>query len=69
MLANEGTDTLLIQAHLGHRDIRNTTRYTALSAKAGGTYEQLNIFGWPTGILAAGSGRVLALEGIRPEPG
>jgi site-specific recombinase XerD len=33
MLANEGTDTLLIQAHLGHRDIRNTTRYTALSPK------------------------------------
>jgi hypothetical protein len=29
MLANEGTDTLLIQAHLGHRDIRNTTRCTA----------------------------------------
>jgi site-specific recombinase XerD len=33
MLANEGIDALLIQAHLGHRDIRNTTRYTALSAK------------------------------------
>jgi integrase len=33
MLANEGTDTLLIQAHLGHRDIRNTVRYTKLSAK------------------------------------
>ncbi len=32
MLANEGTDTLLIQAHLGHRDIRNTVRYTKLSA-------------------------------------
>jgi integrase len=32
-LANEGTDTLLIQAHLGHRDIRNTVRYTKLSAK------------------------------------
>lgn len=31
MLANEGTDTRLIQAHLGHRDIRNTVRYTALS--------------------------------------
>ncbi len=33
MLDNEGTDTLLIQAHPGHRDIGNTTRYTKLSAK------------------------------------
>jgi integrase len=32
-LADLGTDTLLIQAHLGHRDIRNTVKYTKLSAK------------------------------------
>ena len=31
MLANEGTDTRLIQDFLGHRDIRNTVRYTQLS--------------------------------------
>jgi integrase len=37
MLANEGTDTLLIQAHLGHRDIRNTTRYTSLYETVGGS--------------------------------
>lgn len=30
-LANRGTDLLLIQAWLGHRDITNTVRYTALA--------------------------------------
>lgn len=30
-LANRGTDLLLIQAWLGHRDISNTVRYTALA--------------------------------------
>jgi type 1 fimbriae regulatory protein FimB/type 1 fimbriae regulatory protein FimE len=30
-LANEGTDTRLIQAHLGHASIANTVRYTQLS--------------------------------------
>lgn len=33
MLANEGTDTRLIQDFLGHRNIQNTVRYTQLSAK------------------------------------
>ena len=33
MLANEGTDTRLIQDFLGHRDIRHTAHYTALSPK------------------------------------
>ena len=33
MLANEGTDTRLIQAFLGHRDIRHTAHYTALAPK------------------------------------
>ena len=32
-LANEGTDTRLIQAFLGHADIRHTAHYTALSPK------------------------------------
>ena len=32
-LANEGTDTRLIQAFLGHADIRHTALYTALSPK------------------------------------
>ena len=32
-LANNGTDTRLIQAHLGHKDIRHTVRYTELSPK------------------------------------
>jgi site-specific recombinase XerD len=32
MLANVGTDTRLIQDFLGHRDIRNTVRYTRLAA-------------------------------------
>jgi integrase len=31
MLANLGTDTRLIQAHLGHKNIQHTVRYTALS--------------------------------------
>ena len=31
MLADEGLDTRLIQDFLGHRDIRNTVRYTKLS--------------------------------------
>lgn len=31
MLANVGTDTRLIQDFLGHRDIRNTVRYTQLA--------------------------------------
>jgi type 1 fimbriae regulatory protein FimB len=31
MLANAGTDTRLIQDFLGHRDIRNTMRYTRLA--------------------------------------
>lgn len=31
MLANIGTDTRLIQDFLGHRDIRNTVRYTRLA--------------------------------------
>ena len=31
-LANQGTDTRTIQAYLGHRNISNTVRYTALSA-------------------------------------
>jgi site-specific recombinase XerD len=30
-LANDGHDTRAIQAYLGHRNIQNTTRYTALS--------------------------------------
>jgi integrase len=33
MLANEGVDTRMIQEFLGHRDIRNTVRYTQLAAK------------------------------------
>jgi type 1 fimbriae regulatory protein FimB/type 1 fimbriae regulatory protein FimE len=33
MLANEGTDTRLIQAYLGHKDIRHTAHYTALAPK------------------------------------
>jgi type 1 fimbriae regulatory protein FimB len=33
MLANEGTDTRLIQDFLGHRNIQNTVRYTQLAAK------------------------------------
>jgi type 1 fimbriae regulatory protein FimB/type 1 fimbriae regulatory protein FimE len=32
-LANEGTDTRLIQAFLGHVDIRHTAHYTALSPR------------------------------------
>jgi site-specific recombinase XerD len=32
-LANEGTDTRLIQAFLGHADIRHTAHYTAISPK------------------------------------
>ena len=32
-LANEGVDTRIIQDYLGHSDIRNTVRYTMLSAK------------------------------------
>ena len=31
-LANDGVDTRSLQAYLGHRNIRNTTRYTALAA-------------------------------------
>jgi site-specific recombinase XerD len=30
-LANDGHDTHAIQAYLGHRNIQNTTRYTALA--------------------------------------
>jgi Phage integrase family len=30
-LANDGADTRALQAHLGHRNIQNTTRYTALA--------------------------------------
>jgi site-specific recombinase XerD len=30
-LANDGIDTRAIQAYLGHRNIQNTTRYTALA--------------------------------------
>ena len=33
MLANAGTDTRLIQAFLGHRDIRHTAHYTAIAPK------------------------------------
>lgn len=33
MLANEGTDTRLIQDFLGHTNIQNTVRYTRLSPK------------------------------------
>ena len=33
MLANEGTDTRLIQDFLGHKNIQHTVRYTALSTK------------------------------------
>jgi type 1 fimbriae regulatory protein FimB len=32
-LANEGTDTRLIQDFLGHKDIRHTAHYTAISPK------------------------------------
>ncbi len=32
-LASKGTDTRSIQLYLGHKDIRNTERYTALSPK------------------------------------
>ena len=30
-LANDGHDTRAIQAYLGHRNIQNATRYTALA--------------------------------------
>ena len=30
-LANDGHDTRLLQAYLGHRNIQNTTRYAALA--------------------------------------
>jgi type 1 fimbriae regulatory protein FimE len=30
-LANDGYDTRSLQAYLGHRNIQNTTRYTALA--------------------------------------
>jgi site-specific recombinase XerD len=30
-LANDGVDTRSLQAYLGHRNIQNTTRYTALA--------------------------------------
>jgi type 1 fimbriae regulatory protein FimB/type 1 fimbriae regulatory protein FimE len=30
-LANDGHDTRAIQAYLGHRNIQNMTRYTALA--------------------------------------
>ena len=30
-LANDGIDTRALQAYLGHRNIQNTTRYTALA--------------------------------------
>jgi site-specific recombinase XerD len=30
-LANDGHDTRSLQAYLGHRNIQNTTRYTALA--------------------------------------
>jgi site-specific recombinase XerD len=30
-LANAGHDTRALQAYLGHRNIQNTTRYTALA--------------------------------------
>src|SRR5205807_7820629 len=30
-LANDGQDTRALQAYLGHRNIQNTTRYTALA--------------------------------------
>jgi integrase len=33
-LANDGHDTRAIQAYLGHRNIQNMTRYTALVAAA-----------------------------------
>jgi type 1 fimbriae regulatory protein FimB/type 1 fimbriae regulatory protein FimE len=32
-LAGDGHDTLSIQDYLGHKDIRHTVRYTALSPK------------------------------------
>jgi site-specific recombinase XerD len=32
-LANDGHDTRAIQAYLGHRNIQNTTRYTALAPR------------------------------------
>ena len=32
-LANDGTDTRLIQAFLGHADIRHTAHYTAISPR------------------------------------
>jgi site-specific recombinase XerD len=32
-LANDGHDTQVIQAYLGHRNIQKTTRYTALAPK------------------------------------
>ena len=30
-LANDGIDTRALQAYLGHRNIQNATRYTALA--------------------------------------
>jgi integrase len=46
-LANQGTDTLLIQAHLGHRDIRNTVntpRCRRSAWRASGCGERINLF-------------------------
>jgi site-specific recombinase XerC len=34
-LANDGHDTRAIQAYLGHRNIQNTTRYTAFAPQRG----------------------------------
>jgi hypothetical protein len=49
-LANDGHDTLAIQAYLGHRNIQNTTRYTALVPQR---FEEF-FRDWRMGLFAEG---------------
>jgi site-specific recombinase XerD len=42
-LANDGHDTRAIQAYLGHRNIQNTTRYTALAPQWYGSGFSLDV--------------------------
>jgi hypothetical protein len=46
-LANDGHDTRAIQAYLGHRNIQNTTRYTALAPHRFKEFFEINLPGPP----------------------
>jgi site-specific recombinase XerD len=64
-LANNGHDTRAIQAYLGHRNIQNTTRYTALAPERFKEFSEIALA--PAGIRRAKGKAPPGRTGLLPQ--